>query len=53
MNDRIRKILENYNRQIYEDDVSRHRDSGNVKSMNEIIMDKYRKAGEIRYGIKR
>ena len=53
MNDRIRKILENYNKQIYEDDVSRHRDSGNGKSMNETIMDRFRKMGEIRYGTKR
>ena len=53
MNDRIRKILDNYNKQIYGGDVNRHSDSGNEKSMNEIIMDRIRKAGEIRYGTKR
>ena len=53
MNDRIRKILDNYNKQIYGEDVIKHRDLDNEKSMNEIIMDGIRKAGEIRYGTKR
>lgn len=53
MNDRIRKILENYNKQIYGGDVNRHSDSGNEKSMNEIIMGRIRKAGEMRYETKR
>lgn len=53
MNDRIRKILENYNKQIYGEDVIKHSDSGNEKSMNKIIMGRIRKAGEIRYGTKR
>ena len=53
MNDRIRKILDNYNKQIYGGDVIKHSDSGNEKSMNEIIMGRIRKAGEIRYGTKR
>ena len=53
MNDRIRKILENYNKQIYGGDVIKHSDSGNEKSMNEIIMDRYRKAGKMRYETKR
>ena len=53
MNDRIRKILANYNKQIYGEDVIKHRDSGNEKSMNEIIMNRFRKMGEMRYGSKR
>ena len=53
MDDRIRKILANYNKQIYGEDVIRHRDSGNEKSMNEIIMDRYRKMGKMHYEIKR
>ena len=53
MNDRIRKILENYNKQIYGGDVIKHRDLDYGKSINEIIMDRFRKAGEMRYGTKR
>ena len=53
MNNRIRKILENYNKQIYGENIIRHRGSGNEKSMNETIMDRYRKMGEMRYGTKR
>lgn len=31
MNNCIRKILDNYNKQIYEDDINKHRDSGNKR----------------------
>ena len=53
MNDRIRRILENYNKQIYGENVTKHRDSGNEKNMNEVIMNRFRKMGEIHYGNKR